>query len=361
MKLSAIETLLTDRYERRTARMRPLYLEGIAGIGKTEVVRQVAEKVKVPCKVVCLAAMEAADFSGLPMVDPKTGETKYARPNWLPDGPAVIFFDEPNRAAADTLQPMLTLIQDRHINGHQVHKDSMFVFAGNPPNSEYNVQDLDPAMKERVSIIKVEPDYTALTSLLGQRYPGSVLEMNWMISQATLSPRSIEFTLRAIEGVKKDTAHYLALLTAEIGAEGAAAMISFLQKNKRLSADQLEFTKKGDLTANTRKLIKETWNKGSEAVPTFTSLAKELITKLNITAKAGNKAEFAKQFGTLLEISDATDDTGCASIFLDLYMEIEDRNEVCVAVFEAVKNKDPRLAIYRKLLADEIAAVEIQK
>jgi AAA domain (dynein-related subfamily) len=361
LKLAAIKTLLLDRYNRRTARMRPLYLEGIAGIGKTEIVRQAAEELHIPCKVVCLAAMEAADFSGLPRVDPKSGETRYARPNWLPNGPAVIFFDELNRAAADTLQPMLTLIQDRHINGHEVHPESMFAFAGNPTGGEYNTQELDPAMKERVSVIKVEADYTALTGLLGARYPGCVLEMNWMISQAKLSPRSIEFTLRAIEGVKKDTAQYLALLTAEIGAESAGAMLAFLKRQKNLTADQVELTKKGELTADTRKLIKDTWNGGAEAIPTFTSLAKELISKLNASAKSGDKKDFANQFLTMLEISDATGDTGCASIYLDLYMEIEDRNEVCVSIFEAVKKKDKRAEIYRNLLKEEIAQVEFQK
>ncbi len=357
MNLNAIKTLLIDRYERRAARMRPLYLEGIAGIGKTEIVRQSAQELKIPCVVVCLAAMEAADFSGLPRVDPKTGETKYARPNWLPDGPAVIFFDEVNRAGTDTRQPLLTLIQDRHINGHAVHPDTMFTFAGNPPGVDYDVQELDPAMKERVATLKVEADYASLGGYLANKYPGGTLEAQWLLQQSKMSPRTIEFTLRAIEGVKKDSPQYFALITAELGAEGAGAMLAWTRKQKKLCLDQIEFTKSGELKATTKQLVKETWSKGEEAIPVFSSLAKELIAKFNGTTDA---KEQRRQLLTMLSISDATEDTGCSSIYMDVLNECQDKSVLATHIFELAAKKDPALDQYRKLLAEDVASVTIQ-
>lgn len=360
MKLNDIKDLIVDRYTRRAAKLSSLNLEGPAGIGKTEIVRQAAQECGVPCKVVCLTAMEAADFSGLPMVDPKTGETKYARPNWLPEGPAFVFFDEANRAATDTKQPLLTLIQDRHVNGHAVHPDCMFIFAGNTGDA-YDVQEMDPAFKDRMAHIKVEADYKALTGLLGQRYPGGIIEMNWLISQAKHSPRRIEYTLRSIEGVKKNSSLYLALLTAEIGAEGAGALVSYMNKQKVLTMETVQYKKDGELTKESAQLIKDTWEKGTEAVPTFTNLAKEIIAQINVAGKSKDKKDFGKYVRQLMQVADATGDTGCASIILDLYAEVEDRNELCVKYFEAVKKKDPSLEIFRKLLADDIAKVEYQK
>jgi hypothetical protein len=357
LNLNAVKNLIVDRFERRAARMRPLYLEGEAGIGKTEIVRQASTDLKIPCVVVCLSAMEAADFSGLPMIDPKTGETKYARPNWLPDGPAVIFFDEANRAGSDTRQPLLTFVQDRHINGHTVHPDTIIVFSGNPAGGEYDVQELDPAMKQRVAILKVEADYASLGGFLASKYPGCSLEQQWLLQQSKMSPRTIEFTLRAIEGVPKQAPQYFALITAELGAEGAGAMLAWTQKQKKLCLDQIEFTKAGDLKADTKKLVKETWSKGEEAIPVFSSLAKELIAKFN---GASDAKEQRRQLLTMLAVSDATEDTGCSSIYLDVLNESQDKSVLATHLFELAAKKDPALDQYRKLLAEDIASVTIQ-
>jgi hypothetical protein len=358
MQLSTVKTLIIDRYERRNAnRMSVLFLEGQAGIGKTEIVRQAAKDLGVRPIVVCLAAMEAADFSGLPQID-KQGETKYARPNWLPDGPAIVFFDEVNRAAVDTLQPLLQVLQDREINGHKVHPDTLFIMAGNPAGGEYNTQELDPALKDRSAILKVEPDFQGLQVLLSQRYPDCTSEMQWLLSQTKITPRRMEFTLRAIAGVKKDTAHYVALLTAELGAEGAGAMLAWVKKQKRLCADQIEFTKTGGLTAETKKLVKETWSKGEEAIPVFTSLAKELVAKLNGATETKDQR---KQLLTMLAVSDATEDTGCSSIYLDVLSEVGDRSMLATHLFEMASKNDPALMQYRKLLKEDIDQVTYQK
>ncbi len=358
MKLDAVKTLILDRYDRRNQILRPLYLEGTAGIGKTEIVRQAARERDVVCVVVCLAAMEAADFSGLPQVNPKTLETTYARPNWLPERPAIIFFDEVNRSASDTLQPLLTLLQDRAINGHTVHKDSIFLLAGNPPEGEYNVQPLDPALKDRLAILKVEADYQSLSSLLAQRYPGGSLEAQWLLQQSKLTPRSMEYTLRAVEGVKRDSAQYMALITAELGAEGAGAMLGWIKKQKRLSWESLEFTKGGAFTAESKKLIKETWERGEEALPTFTSLAKEIIGKFNAATEATTQKELLLAY---FGVTDIVGDLAATSIYLDLLHEVTDKGVMTAHLFEMAGKKEKLLEQYRNILKADLATVQIQK
>lgn len=358
MKLDAVKTLILDRYDRRKQILRPLYLEGTAGIGKTEIVRQAAKERDAACVVVCLAAMEAADFSGLPQVNPQTLETSYARPNWLPERPAIIFFDEVNRAALDTLQPLLTLLQDRAINGHKVHKDTIFVLAGNPAGGEYNTQELDPALKDRLAILKVEADFQSLAAMLAQRYPGGSLEAQWLLNQSKLTPRSMEYTLRAVEGVNRDSAQYMALITAELGAEGAGAMISWVRKQKRLSFDSLEFTKAGALTAESKKLIRETWEQGDEALPTFTSLGKEIIGKFNAATESGDQRE---ALSLLLTVSEVIGDLAATSVLMDLMNEITDKGVLATHLFDMAGKKSPLLEQHRKILAKDIAAVQIQK
>jgi hypothetical protein len=357
MKLNDVKALILDRYNRRQTQMSVFFLEGPPGIGKTEIVIQAAKDLGIPCHVVCLSAMEAADFTGLPMIDPETGLTRYARPNWLPDGPAIIYFDEANRAATDTRQPLMQVLQDRKINGHTVHRDSMFVMAGNMNNGEYDVQDFDPALKDRMAKLSVEPDFLALTKIFAQKYPGCLLEQQWLLKQDKITPRRMEFCLRAIEGIDKKSALYLTLLTAEIGAEGAGAMVAWMANQKRLCAEQIEVNKDGSLSKATKTLIRDTWKKGTEAVPTFTSLAKELIGKMNGSQDPKVQRSIVLQ---MFAIAEATEDLGCTSIYLDAFNEVGDKSGFATHLFELAHKKDPALKALSELLKEDCAKVTYQ-
>src|SRR5690606_5113410 len=86
-------------------REKPIGLIGHRGVGKTEMIRQVADSVskdldiKMDVITLCVSTMEPPEFNGLMYIDPKSGVSKFARPEYLPsEGHGILFFDEWNRA-----------------------------------------------------------------------------------------------------------------------------------------------------------------------------------------------------------------------------------------------------------------------
>lgn len=367
MLITQIKNIIIDRFKRRGNRMRPIYLQGEKGIGKTEIVLEAAKELGLPCVTVCLSAMEAADFSGLPRINPETGQTSYARPAWLPEGPCVIFFDEANRASTDTQQPLLTITQDRHINGHSLHPDTLLVFAGNPPGGVYQVQELDPAMAERVVIVNAEPDFATLTQILDKKYPDCQLERTWLLQQGNISPRTAEFTLRAISGLEKESALYLTLLQAEIGAEGASSLISWMKKQVVLSyqsvVDGMEKpAKKGGVPSRLKpdvaKLVADTWNKSPEAVSTFTTIFKMAVDK--IEAQGGDLKKAHPYMMQMLAVVLAANNESCCGIALDALDAIQDKTYMLNIIRDGILANEAYEALLRTTLKDDLANVEIQ-
>ncbi|MBK7962540.1 MAG: AAA family ATPase [Bdellovibrionales bacterium] len=199
-------------------RLRPLYLEGHAGIGKTQVIHQVAAllstqlKKPVRCQTLNLQFCERPDFMGLPRIDADR-DTVFARPKILPkEGLGILFLDEANRVDSDIQSGMLTLLEDRNINGHQIGSDWMIVLAGNPAGSsggtQYNVGDFDYALQDRIAKVGVKGSIDDLTQYLRTKYPGHpllhILEYSpdfISFDGQGCSPRSFEYALRSTLGL----------------------------------------------------------------------------------------------------------------------------------------------------------------
>src|SRR5256885_10644666 len=88
---------------------RATLLEGPTGIGKSELVRQVAQSLGVGFAVLDLSLLEPPDLVGLPVL--ADGRTAYATPTSLPTGGAgILLLEELNRADRPGQQPALHLL-----------------------------------------------------------------------------------------------------------------------------------------------------------------------------------------------------------------------------------------------------------
>lgn len=135
----------------------PLMLVGRTGIGKSEVLVQAAESLKIPCIVRDLSLLEATDLLGMPAI--QNERTIYYPPTWLPhDGSGLLFFDELNRARRDVLAPCYQLLTSRRLNDYRLPEGWLPVAAINPPDDGYDVEELDHAMLARFMRLPVEPD-----------------------------------------------------------------------------------------------------------------------------------------------------------------------------------------------------------
>lgn len=141
------------------------WLWGSAGVGKSAIVKQVADELKIDFIDVRAALTEAGDWLGLPVEskDPKTGESKakFLMSSFLPtdaNWKGILFLDEANRSRSDVQNCLFQLILDGKIQNHYtLPKGASIVIAGNPSGGDYQVTEVDPALLKRVMHVHVTP------------------------------------------------------------------------------------------------------------------------------------------------------------------------------------------------------------
>ena len=133
---------------------RPALLEGSTGIGKSEIVQQVAKKLGVATVVIDLSLLEPPDLVGLPITE--GGVTRYALPSFLPrEGAGILMLEELNRAERYIQQPALQLLSARTLHEYSLPEGWVVFAAINPATGEYQVTQLDPALRARFLDLQV--------------------------------------------------------------------------------------------------------------------------------------------------------------------------------------------------------------
>lgn len=112
----------------------PVMLWGPPGVGKSQMIAEVAERNEVPLIDIRLSQMEPSDLRGIPF---KNGErVEWAVPSMLPDaerqGPAgVLFLDEITSAPPSVSAAAYQLILDRRLGAYEVPPGWVIFAAGN--------------------------------------------------------------------------------------------------------------------------------------------------------------------------------------------------------------------------------------
>jgi hypothetical protein len=127
-------------------------LHGRPGVGKTELVQTLAERIGAALYDLRLTTIEPQDLRGLPYYDHASAKTVWYRPEDLPDtdAPAILFLDELT-AAAPSLQPTVYgLLQERRVGRHRLPASVMIVAAGNQVEDGAIAHDMGTALSDRL-------------------------------------------------------------------------------------------------------------------------------------------------------------------------------------------------------------------
>jgi alkaline phosphatase D len=148
------------------------WLHGRQGIGKTQVVQQVAKELGVGFMALYPATQEVGDLLGLQEKEGKG--SVHLRPEWFPtEGEGILFIDEINRAHPDVVQAMFSLVTGKKIHTHVLPPGWKIVVAGNYNNSRFNVTDMsDDAWLSRFCHLDFQPtieEFIAFTESQGKR------------------------------------------------------------------------------------------------------------------------------------------------------------------------------------------------
>ncbi|MCU0901497.1 MAG: MoxR family ATPase [Cypionkella sp.] len=135
-------------------------LHGRPGVGKTEVVQTLANRIGAVLHDLRLTTIEPQDLRGLPYYDHVTARTVWYRPEDLPDGaaPAILFLDELT-AAAPALQPTVYgLLQERRVGRHRLPASVMVIAAGNRVEDGAIAYDMGSALSDRLIHLTLQAD-----------------------------------------------------------------------------------------------------------------------------------------------------------------------------------------------------------
>ena len=160
---------------------RPLLLIGPPGIGKTAIVRQIAQENDIGLVAYAMTHHTRQSAIGLPFISQKeyggrmysvteytmseivAAVYDYMRETGKQSG--ILFLDEIN-CVSETLTPvMLQLLQNKTFGNVPLPEDWIIVAAGNPPEYNKSVREFDMVTLDRVKVIDVEADLT-----IWQRY-----------------------------------------------------------------------------------------------------------------------------------------------------------------------------------------------
>lgn len=139
-----------------TARQ-PVMLHGSPGVGKSQVVAQVAKKRGIQMLDVRLSQLDPVDLRGVPSVDPVAKITTWNTPDFLPrEGSGILFLDEINSAAQATQAAAYQLVLDRKLGNYTLPDSWSIVAAGNRSKDRAIVNQMSTALKNRLVHIDFE-------------------------------------------------------------------------------------------------------------------------------------------------------------------------------------------------------------
>lgn len=171
MKPSNIPAVLDLAYAARSQgrTLNPMFT-GEAGLGKSEITQAWVKKQRIRNPDfgfldLRIAYMEAPDLIGFP--DKEIDKNSIARtvhllPEfWPTEGEGLILLEEPNRGTTGVMNCLMQLLTDFKVHNYTLPAGWMIAACINPDSSEYDVNTMDAALKDR--FVEFEVEYEHMT------------------------------------------------------------------------------------------------------------------------------------------------------------------------------------------------------
>lgn len=217
------------------------YIKSSPGLGKSSIVKQVADSLNLQLIDVRLSQMDSSDLIGFPFI--QDGKTRFVPPEIFPvEGDAIpagkdgwlVFMDELSSASNSVQAASYKFMLDRMVGQYKLHSNVAIVAAGNRDTDKAIVNRMSTAMQSRLIHLNlvVEPkewiDWAnenrvdpRITSFVGYR-PGLLHSFDPSHKNDTYPcPRTWDFADRIIKPVKEIDLLITKILAGTVG-EGAA-------------------------------------------------------------------------------------------------------------------------------------------
>jgi hypothetical protein len=228
----------------------PVMLWGPPGVGKSQIIAQVAERHGVPMIDIRLSQMEPSDLRGIPFrVDDRV---EWAVPAMLPDaerhGPqGILFLDEITSAPPSVSAAAYQLILDRRLGAYQVPPGWAIFAAGNRQGDRGVTYTMPAPLANRFSHFEVEANLDdwvawAYSNHIDERLIGFLRFRPELLFDfdpahnpvAFPSPRSWEFAHRALQKFGDHPELLLPTLQACVGPAAGLELNAFVENLDRM-------------------------------------------------------------------------------------------------------------------------------
>ena len=247
-------------------------LQASPGVGKSAIVKQIAEEFKLKLIDLRLSMCDPADLQGLPHFENDKAifhpyEMFPLKGDPIPEGfnGYLLFLDEFNSAPRSVIAAAYKIVLDHMVGNYELHPDCYIVCAGNRMEDKAIVNNIGTAMKSRLVHINMEPNLddwiyqVAIPNEYDERIiaylnmnPKRLNDFNPDTDDDTFScPRTWEFTSKLIKG-KELTNKFIPLLIGTLGPN-AVDFVQFVKVFKNLPKieDILKKPEQVDVPADT--------------------------------------------------------------------------------------------------------------
>ncbi|MFT5110950.1 MAG: MoxR-like ATPase [Parasphingorhabdus sp.] len=251
MRPSRIKRILEHEYQGLEPGFHtPVMLWGPPGVGKSQIVAQVARDYDVPLIDIRLSQLEPSDLRGIPF---RSGEqVEWAVPSMLPDverhGPnGILFLDEITSAPPSVSAAAYQLILDRRLGDYQVPEHWAIFAAGNRQGDRGVTYTMPAPLSNRFSHYEVDVNLDdwvgwAYSQNIDERViaflrfrPGLLFDFDPALNPVAFpSPRSWEFAHRAMQKFSGNAQLLLGSLQACVGAAAGIELDAFVRNLDQL-------------------------------------------------------------------------------------------------------------------------------
>jgi ABC-type branched-subunit amino acid transport system ATPase component len=169
MNIKEAKKKLTKLIKNPLTADKAIMMWGPSGVGKSAIVYQIAEELKMKAINIALNKINPVDFMGIPVYDKQTNRMVWATPNIFPyverDGErGILFLDEINTAPMSVQAAAYQLVLDRKIGEYALPKGWIIIAAGNRSKDKGATYKMPaPLVNRFIAHLNIEPDIDAFT------------------------------------------------------------------------------------------------------------------------------------------------------------------------------------------------------
>ncbi len=139
------------------APVRPVFIWGAPGIGKSALVERFADEVGLPCVSLLGSQLAPEDIIGIPQI--KDEVSVFLPPKMIArKEPYVLFLDELNACSQEVQKAFYSLIHERRIGEYHLPEGSIIIGAGNRAQDSAIVKTMSSALINRMFHVQLKAD-----------------------------------------------------------------------------------------------------------------------------------------------------------------------------------------------------------